>query len=178
MVKSTATATLPIPKSAADLPTTGYIMTSFTITLIGVGPICNADCKVLFTKKDVVVISPEGKTILTGWREKTPPKLWSFAFKPKGQEKLDTTTNLLVPAAHNAYDLPSLEALAKYMYAAAGFPVKSTWLRAIKKGNFATWPRLTYSNAANYCPQSVDNNFLNLSMSGLAMLQSFLSLLP
>ena len=84
MVKSTATATLPIPQSAADLPTTGYIMPSFTNTIFGVGPICDADCKVLFTKKDVVVISPEGKTILTGWREKTLPKLWSFYLKTNG----------------------------------------------------------------------------------------------
>ena len=43
------------------------------------------------------------------------------------------------------------------MHAAAGFPVKSTWLKAIKKRNFATCPVLTYSNAANYCPQSVEN---------------------
>ena len=42
------------------------------------------------------------------------------------------------------------------MHATAGFPVKSIWLRAIKKRNFATWPGLTYSNAAKYCPQSVE----------------------
>ena len=75
MMKSTATATLPIPQSAADFPTTVYIMPYFTNTLIGVGPICDADCNILFTKKGVVVISPEGKTILTGRREKTLPKL-------------------------------------------------------------------------------------------------------
>ena len=42
------------------------------------------------------------------------------------------------------------------MHAAAGFPVKYTWLRAIKKGNLATWPRLTYSNAAKYFPHAVE----------------------
>ena len=75
MVKLAATDTLPTPQLAEEFPTTRYIVPSFTNTLIGVGPICNADCKVLFTKKDVVVISPEGKTILTGWREKNLPKL-------------------------------------------------------------------------------------------------------
>ena len=53
--------------------------------------------------------------------------------------------------------MPRLEALVKYMHAAAGFPVKPAWLRAIKKGNFATCPQLTYSNAEIYCPQSVEN---------------------
>ena len=95
MVKSTATATLPIPQSAAEFPTTGYIMPSFTNTLIGVGPIYDADCKVLLTKKDVVVISPEGKTILTGWREKTLPKLWQFSLKAKrtGNNRHNTKPN-------------------------------------------------------------------------------------
>ena len=153
MVKSTAIDTLPIPQSAADFPTIGCIVPSFTDTLIGVRPICDADCKVLFTKKDIVVISPEGKTILTGWREEKLPKLWRFSLKPNEQEKINTTTNLITPAAHNAYDLPSLEALVRYMHAASVFPVKSTWLKAIKRGNFLTWPGLTYSNAAKYCPQ-------------------------
>ena len=66
MVKSVATATLPIPQLAAYFPTTGYIMPYFTSTLIGIGHICDPECKVLLTKKDVVVISPEDKTILTG----------------------------------------------------------------------------------------------------------------
>ena len=91
MVQSTATATLFIPQLAVDFPTTGYIMPFFTNTLIGVGPICNADCKVLFTKKYVVIISPEGKTILTFWIKKKLPKLWRFALKSNGQGKIDTT---------------------------------------------------------------------------------------
>ena len=48
--KLSAKATLTIPQLAADLPTTGYIMPSFTNTLIGVGPICDADCTVIFKK--------------------------------------------------------------------------------------------------------------------------------
>ena len=42
------------------------------------------------------------------------------------------------------------------MHAAAGLPVKSTWLKAIKHGNFNSWPGLTYNNAAKYYPQSVE----------------------
>jgi hypothetical protein len=52
------------------------------------------------------------------------------------------------PAALNAHDLPSVLALVHYLHAAAGFPVKSTWLAAIKAGNFASWPGLTYANAS------------------------------
>ena len=41
--KSASKDTLPIPQLAADFPTTGYIMPSFTKKLIGVGPICDAN---------------------------------------------------------------------------------------------------------------------------------------
>ena len=40
---STAKAKLPIPHLAADLPTTGYIMPTFTNTIIGFGPIYDAN---------------------------------------------------------------------------------------------------------------------------------------
>ena len=43
-----------------------------------------------------------------------------------------------------------------YLHAAAGFPVKSTWLAAIKAGNYASWPGLTYANASKYCPDSTE----------------------
>ena len=42
------------------------------------------------------------------------------------------------------------------MHVATGLPVKSTWLKGIKKGNFATWLVLTYSNAEKYFPHSVE----------------------
>ena len=49
-----------------------------------------------------------------------------------------------------------MEALVRYTHAAAGFPVKSTWLKAIKHGNYNSWPGLTYNNAAKYFPESVE----------------------
>jgi hypothetical protein len=57
--------------------------------------------------------------------------------------------------ALNAHDdLSSVGALIHYLHAAAGFPVKSTWLAAIKVGNYSSWPGLTYANASKYCPDS------------------------
>ena len=45
---SEAESTLPITQLAPDLPTTGYIMPSFSNTLIGVGPIFDENCTVIF----------------------------------------------------------------------------------------------------------------------------------
>ena len=61
------------------------------------------------------------------------PRLWRFALSPdKIKEKIYTTTSQKGPEANSVYDLPSVDALVRYMHAAAGFPVKSTWLKAIK----------------------------------------------
>ena len=59
-------------------------------------------------------------------------------------------------SAFSAYDLPSVEALVRFFRATAGYPVKSTWLRAIKKGYFDTWPGLTYANVNKYCPLAIE----------------------
>ena len=74
-------ATLPIPQFAADLPTMGYIMLSFTNNLIGVGTIYDTNCTVVFKKKDVTVLYIEVQKILTGWREKKCQDYGAFLSK-------------------------------------------------------------------------------------------------
>jgi hypothetical protein len=44
--------------------------------------------------------------------------------------------------------------LAGFYHACLSFPVKQTWLDAIKAGNCDTFEGLTYSNAAKYCPSA------------------------
>ena len=56
--------------------------------------------------------------------------------------------------AYSAYDLPSVKALIRYFHAAAGYPVRSTWLKAIGSVNYSTWPGLTLANATKYFPTS------------------------
>jgi len=136
-------------------------MPGFQHTLIGVGPICDANFSVLFNPDSVKIFDPTGRVILSGWRETIGAKLWRMALIP------DAAALAVVPdppplrpgaaqlatlSAYSAYDLPSVEALVRYLHAAAGFPVKSTWLKAIKAGNFASWPGLTFENASKYCP--------------------------
>ena len=56
--------------------------------------------------------------------------------------------------AFSAYDPPSVEALVWYLHASIGFPVKSTWITAIKEVNYSTSSVLTYTNVAKYCPSA------------------------
>lgn len=139
----------------------GQVMPSFAHNLLGIGKLCDAGCKVLFTEVDFTAFDKNNNPILRGWCEQTGAKLWRISLRDEIQLPLshptgeETKTTL---AAYSAYDLPSVEALVRYFHAAAGFPVKSTWLAAIKAGNYATWPGLTYNNAAKYCPSAVETS--------------------
>jgi hypothetical protein len=126
------------------------IMPSFQHNLMGIGKLCDNDCRVVFDKTTVTVLANDGSTLLQGWREQQGAKLWRFSLIPNQQVSPKWATQ--TPMALNARDLPSVGALVHYLHAAAGFPVKATWLAAIKAGNYASWPGLTYANAAKHCP--------------------------
>ena len=40
------------------------------------------------------------------------------------------------------------------MHAVCGYPVKSTWLKAIKAGNYVGWPMLNEKNVKKYYPET------------------------
>jgi hypothetical protein len=55
---------------------------------------------------------------------------------------------------HNVYELPSVEPTIRYLHGAAGFPTKASWLKAIRKGNYLSWPLINVKNVAKYFPES------------------------
>ena len=40
------------------------------------------------------------------------------------------------------------------MHAVCGYPVKSTWVKAIQAGNYMGWPLLTEHNVRKYYPET------------------------
>ena len=133
-------------------------MPLFKNILISLGPMCDADCKVVFTKGKFIIYNPKNSPILTGWRDTEGARLWRIALTPTLEElpviaENDDQTTL---KAYSTYDLPSGEARVCYFHVADGFPDRATWLNAIKAGNYRTWPGITLANATAYCPY-VDN---------------------
>jgi hypothetical protein len=57
--------------------------------------------------------------------------------------------------ANSVYDLPSTKQAIKWMHAVCGYLVKSTWLKAIKAGNYVGWPMLTERNVQKYYPKTI-----------------------
>ena len=115
-------------------------MPGFRHTLIGVGPLCDADYTVTFTRAAEIVRNARGIPVITGWRDHSRPRLWRIALQP-GEANLPTmprTANSTTLEAYSAYDLPSIEALIRYFHAVAGYPVRSTWLKGISAGNYSS----------------------------------------
>ena len=58
-------------------------------------------------------------------------------------------------SASNVYSLPTIGAGIRYLHAAAGFPVKDTWIQAIKNGHYISWPGVTADAVNKHFPESI-----------------------
>jgi hypothetical protein len=58
----------------------------------------------------------------------------------------------LFQAANSAYHTTSKRELALFYHAVAGYPVPSTWIKAIQAGNYTTWPSLTATLITKHLP--------------------------
>ena len=62
-----------------DLPlpvTTGYMIPNFHHNLMGIGPLCDHGCRVVFGKTKVTIFSKDSTEMLRGWHETPGSKLW------------------------------------------------------------------------------------------------------
>ena len=75
------------------------------------------------------------------------------------RDYLKTTVEQKEEAINNVYEIPSLEQAIRYLHAAAGYPTKATWLKAIRRGNYSTWPLITVTNVHKYFPESEETQF-------------------
>ena len=116
-------------------------------SLLSIGKMCDAGCTALFNK-DTVTIHHNGIQILGGTRD-TRTGLWRL---PLHQPVIDVTPS---HAINSAYDTDSIPALMQFLHATAFSPVKSTWISAINRGFFQSWPGLTAQMVRKHLPKSV-----------------------
>ena len=56
--------------------------------------------------------------------------------------------------ANKVYNLPLITQVVRYLHAAAGFPTQETWIKAIKAGNYSTWPTINPTVVRRHFPES------------------------
>ncbi len=55
---------------------------------------------------------------------------------------------------HNVYELSNVEPTIQYLHGAVGFPTMASWLKAIRRGNYLSWPLINVENVAKFFPAS------------------------
>ena len=105
-----------------------------------------------------VLVTCKGAPILIGKRdERGRYRIPLVQEQEQGAPRLSTkTTHDALHQANSVYDLPFTEQVIRWMHAVCGFPVKSTWLKAVKAGNYIGWPLITTKNVTKYYPDSVE----------------------
>ena len=139
------------------------IFHDFPQSLMSVGKVADDGTISVFTKDGVtvhreedVLITCQGAPIFVGvcdhnGRYRVPLMQHKGHWQPRIPTK---RARKHLEQANSVYDLPSTEQAIRWMHAVCGYPVKSTWLKAVKAGNFIGWPLLTEQNVKKYYPET------------------------
>ena len=153
---------LPIPQLPQQA-TTADTFNKWSSNFMSVGKVSDANTLSIFSKYDVkayreddVLITCKGQPILIGkcddrGRYRIPLEQRKGQWRPRHPSK---KAKKILRQANSVYDLPSTEEAVKWMHAVCGYPVKSTWIKAIKAGNYVGWPMLTERNVKKYYPET------------------------
>jgi len=131
-------------------------------SLVSVGKLADANYTTVFHPQgEGVTIHQENtlklklsrKPVLQGWRDANG--LWRLS---RTTTKPSTCAHRRSPneSVANVYSLPSMPQTIRYLHAAAGFPVKDTWIDAVNNGHYSTWPGLTAKAVKKHFPESVE----------------------
>jgi hypothetical protein len=135
------------------------IVPGLHLTLFSVPKLADAGYTMVFSKGGAAIYDDYTTTISAS----NPPILDADRCESTGLWKLPLDnntkeTNIKSPtnkAINAIFDLPSARQTFLLGYhASAGFPVKEHFIKAVRNGNYATWPKLTVMLINKYMPDS------------------------
>ena len=160
-LKNTHECYLPIPELPTESITARIFPGLHTASLLSIGQLCDVGCEATFVKNNLK-ITYQNKIIVTGDRN-FHTGMWEVTLPQSpdtltGNQKIPLLPPPNPPCAkqqpniHSVFRLSTTSSAILYLHAAALFPVKTTWLRAIKNNFFSSWPFLTYAAVSKYLP--------------------------
>jgi hypothetical protein len=142
-IQGTHTSDLPFPTILEEVQA-GHIFSQIRDSPLSIGVLCDHDCTAIFDKTKVTV-RHHNQTVLIGHRDPIT-KLWTIPVSDQPS---------IHHVANNVYEQRTQPNLVQYTHAACGYPTTSTWIQAIDKGHFVTWPGLTASLVRKHLPKSI-----------------------
>jgi hypothetical protein len=151
IMKSTHTGNIELPRVPATACKVHIVPGLASVSLLAMGPLCDAGCKIEFDATTVQVWY-QGHVVLTGHR--APPGLWLF------QLPSTTTTALptIIPTIHEANAVigaPKAAELVRYSHTTLFSPALDTLEKALTKGFVRNFPGLTAKTLRRHPPKTV-----------------------
>jgi hypothetical protein len=128
-----------------------------TGSLTSIGQLCDDDSVALFDKHNVKIYK-NGRAIIVGTRN-TTNGLWNIPLAPKTMTP--PPANAVSPSitCHSAkgaiQNVVAKQDLAAFLHACTFSPTPSTFLQAVHRGHFSSWPGLTASLLTKHLPKSL-----------------------
>jgi hypothetical protein len=137
-IQATHSGQLSLHPSFSAKAKTAHVLDGITnASLISLGQLCDDDCIAVLDKK-IIQVFKDKQCILQGKRNITDG-LWDIAIPSTRALPRHTPPSHPQLNAIIRKDLSKTQ-LVQYLHGCCGSPVLSTWKKAIKNGNFITWP--------------------------------------
>ena len=134
------------------------ILPTFKHSLISVGQLCGDDCTAIFSKHGCTIYNKHETPVITGIRNPETGLYEQTTTTPKPKHHSNNThcaqQNTQTQQAHATLPTKTLQEHIKYLHQCAFSPPTTTWIQAIKRGHFRTWPGVTVEAIKQYLPKS------------------------
>ena len=139
-----------IPTTAADV----QIFLNMPNALISGGKLVRAGCKIILDDPEAVVINKRTNEVVM--KAEFDPNSSTWNVFPDGKTNMDQNqaqqlgleptsppkAGVVINLANNTYQLKTQKEIVEFYNVAGGWPVKKTWIAAIKRNVYASWPGL------------------------------------
>ena len=110
------------------------ILPSFKHSLLSVGQLCDDNCTAIFSKHHCTIYNKDKEPVIEGIQNHATGLY---------EQCLPETNNQTKRQANATVPTQNLEEHIKYLHQCAFSPTPRTWMQAVRKGHFKTWPRVT-----------------------------------
>jgi len=153
-IKITHKGTLPINNLSQHAKTVNILPELKSSSLLSLGQLCDDNCQVLLQKQDLRVFK-NNKTIIKGKRNLTDG-LWDVNIPSVDNTNVQKISVII-------HKNTSKRDLVQFYHAACFSPSKATFIKAIRNGNFQSWPGLTTSLVRKFLDPTIATHFGHLN---------------
>ena len=160
VLHSSGSTKIPIP-SLSNQAQKAHIFPKLTsANLLSIGQLCDDNCIATFDKHKLI-ITKNNKTLIEGTRNFSNG-MWYVPIHNDTTLTSQPTPPLSTPMINVITKLHPTSNLIRFLHAAAFSPAPSTWIQAVEKGFFSSWPGLTKKAINTFLPKSIHTSMGHL----------------